>query len=71
MDTIERVWPQHRELTAADRCDGCGARAWVRAVVGGTELLFCAHHGTKSMAALLDVADVVQDDRALVSEEPS
>ena len=33
-------------LTAADRCDRCGAQALVRAtMVSGTELLFCAHHG--------------------------
>jgi hypothetical protein len=33
-------------LTAADRCDRCGARAYVMAVQpGGAELLFCKHHG--------------------------
>jgi len=35
-------------LTAADRCDRCGAPAYVRAELpGGGELLFCAHHGRK------------------------
>ncbi|MGX7826787.1 DUF7455 domain-containing protein [Actinokineospora sp. 24-640] len=33
------------ELTAADRCDRCGAAAKVRAVLpSGGELLFCNHH---------------------------
>ncbi|MBN6041385.1 hypothetical protein [Amycolatopsis sp. 195334CR] len=33
------------ELTAADRCDRCGAAAQVRAVLrNGGELLFCGHH---------------------------
>lgn len=33
------------ELTAADRCDRCGAGAKVRAVLpSGGELLFCGHH---------------------------
>ncbi|PPK64632.1 hypothetical protein V5P93_005977 [Actinokineospora auranticolor] len=33
------------ELTAADRCDRCGAAAQVRAVLpSGGELLFCGHH---------------------------
>jgi hypothetical protein len=33
------------ELTAADRCDRCGAAAKVRAVLpSGGELLFCGHH---------------------------
>jgi len=32
-------------LTAADRCDRCGAAARVRAVLSsGSELLFCQHH---------------------------
>jgi len=33
-------------LTATDRCDRCGAQAYVRATMAsGAELLFCAHHG--------------------------
>ena len=33
------------ELTAADRCDRCGAAAKVRAVLpSGGELMFCGHH---------------------------
>lgn len=31
-------------LTAADRCDRCGAQAYVRAVLASGDLLFCAHH---------------------------
>ena len=32
-------------LTAMDRCDRCGAQAYVRALLpNGLELLFCAHH---------------------------
>jgi hypothetical protein len=33
-------------LTALDRCDRCGAQAYIRAVLGsGGALLFCNHHG--------------------------
>ena len=34
-------------LTVNDRCDRCGAQAYIRAVLSSTggELLFCAHHG--------------------------
>ena len=33
-------------LTAADRCDRCGAQAYVRVTLSaGSELFFCAHHG--------------------------
>ncbi|CAN5333754.1 hypothetical protein BH24ACT10_BH24ACT10_19890 [soil metagenome] len=31
-------------LTAADRCDRCGAQAFVRVVLTSGDLLFCAHH---------------------------
>jgi len=40
-------------LTAFDRCDRCGARAKLQAVLpGGGELLFCTHHGRQHWAAL-------------------
>ena len=40
-------------LSAADRCDRCGARAYLRVILpGGGELLFCAHHGRTHEAAL-------------------
>ena len=33
-------------LTALDRCDRCGAQAYIRAVLtSGGALLFCNHHG--------------------------
>jgi hypothetical protein len=53
-------------LTAADRCDRCGAQACVRAtMVSGAELMFCAHHGREYEAGLRAVeADVTwESDR--------
>jgi hypothetical protein len=42
-DVTSTAAPPH--LTASDRCDRCGARAYLRVVLpGGGELLFCAHH---------------------------
>jgi hypothetical protein len=32
-------------LTALDRCDVCGAQAYIRVSLATGELLFCAHHG--------------------------
>jgi len=44
-------------LTAADRCDRCGAAAQVRAVLpSGGELLFCAHHARKHDDKLRELA---------------
>jgi hypothetical protein len=31
-------------LTAADRCDRCGAQAQHRVTFTASDLLFCAHH---------------------------
>jgi hypothetical protein len=50
-------------LTAADRCDRCGAQAYVRAtMVSGSELLFCAHHWHENESALREVAESIQDE---------
>ncbi len=52
------------DLTVADRCDRCGAQAYVRVMLGeGLELLFCAHHGRKYDEKLRELDDVhIQDE---------
>ncbi|YAL84476.1 DUF7455 domain-containing protein [Dermacoccaceae bacterium W4C1] len=50
-------------LTSEDRCDRCGAQAFIRArLSGGSDLLFCAHHGREHLAALKDVAEELIDE---------
>ena len=48
-------------LSAADRCDRCGAQARVRVVLASGDLLFCAHHAhayeDKLKAAAVDYVD--------------
>ncbi|HET8987105.1 MAG TPA: hypothetical protein VFN43_01225 [Humibacillus sp.] len=57
------------ELTAADRCDRCGAQAYIRArLVTGGELLFCAHHGREHLPALMDKAVDVLDETERLQE---
>ncbi len=56
-------------LTAADRCDRCGARAYVRVVLPVGELLFCAHHGRKHAEALREVALEVHDQSNRLLED--
>lgn len=48
-------------LTAADRCDRCGAQARVRVLLAGGELLFCQHHARAHEAALRPAALAWQD----------
>lgn len=57
-----------RDLNALDRCDACGARAWVRAVLPASELLFCAHHAAQHLPALSSVALLIQDDRDIMTD---
>ena len=45
-------------LTAADRCDRCGAQAYLRVVLSsGGELLFCAHHAREHGEKLREAFD--------------
>jgi hypothetical protein len=52
-------------LNAMDRCDRCGAQAWVRVLLRGRgELLFCAHHNRQYASALAKVAVEIHDETA-------
>ena len=58
-------------LTAADRCDRCGATAYVRVVlISGGELLFCGHHARKHMDAVKPLAAIIDDQIDRLDEEP-
>ena len=60
------------ELTAADRCDRCGAQAYIRArLVSGGELLLCAHHGREHLPALKDKALDIHDETDRLNEIPA
>ncbi|MCO1339241.1 hypothetical protein BJH93_10105 [Kocuria polaris] len=61
-----------RGLTAVDRCDRCGAQAYVRAVLAtsGGELLFCAHHAREVEAKLRPQTAEWQDESSKLHEKP-
>ena len=59
-------------LTPADRCDGCGAQAYVRVtLVGGGQLLFCGHHWNRHADSLRDKASDINDQTHRLSEVPA
>ncbi|MEO6204199.1 MAG: hypothetical protein ABIO67_02280 [Mycobacteriales bacterium] len=58
-------------FTAADRCDRCGAQAFVRAVLTAGDLLFCAHHGREYGDQLAARALVVEDASETINAKPS
>lgn len=59
-------------LTAADRCDRCGAQAYLRVeLLSGGELLFCAHHAREHGDALKEVAANMVDETSKLAQTPA
>jgi HD superfamily phosphodiesterase len=59
----EQVLLEATPLNALDRCDRCGAQAYVRATLAsGGELMFCAHHGKEYAEKLSQVSVRIQDE---------
>lgn len=59
------------QLTALDRCDRCGAQAYVRVELSsGGELLFCAHHAREHSEKLEQVAASIHDDSHKLVDTP-
>ena len=49
-------------LTALDRCDRCGAQAYMRATLPTGPLLFCRHHGREHGDKLAEVGALIHDE---------
>lgn len=45
--TEDNVELDAHQLSALDRCDSCGAQAYVRVTMSTGQLFFCAHHGAQ------------------------
>jgi hypothetical protein len=59
-------------LTASDRCDRCGAQAYVRVILAsGAELLFCAHHAREHESRLREVAATIHDETERLDDTPN
>ena len=59
-------------LTATDRCDRCGAQAYVRTVLtSGSELLFCSHHWRDNEDRLREISVTIQDETGRLDEVPA
>ena len=75
--------PEKQTLTKhADRCDRCGAQAFIKAVLpAGTdsdgvpneapELLMCAHHGREHMPKLKMIAVRIVDESSFINKAAS
>jgi hypothetical protein len=59
-------------LNALDRCDRCGAQAYVRAVLeSGFELVFCNHHWHDNETRLREIAVAIQDETDRLDSVPA
>lgn len=55
----------------SDRCDRCGAQAFIRAVYSVSDLLFCAHHGREYRTALSASAIFLEDQSDTINMKAS
>ncbi|MCL2595168.1 MAG: hypothetical protein FWD83_06575 [Promicromonosporaceae bacterium] len=55
---------QTAALDATDRCDRCGAQAYVRVGLTAGELLFCGHHSKQFANSYEKKATFIQDETA-------
>lgn len=58
-------------LSASDRCDRCGAQAYVRVKLATGELLFCGHHSKEYAVSLKRVAVEIEDQTDRLVESPA
>jgi hypothetical protein len=62
------VETQEWVLTTADRCDSCGAQAYVQVRGISGELMFCAHHYNKAQGDNLTAFafDIIDERERLI-----
>lgn len=66
------VAPSAAALTAGDRCDRCGAQAYLRVeLAGGADLLFCAHHAREHGDKLREIAVAFHDETHKLASTPA
>ena len=71
-DVTTALAPNTAALSAVDRCDRCGAQAYLRVELqSGGELLFCAHHAREHGDKLKEIAATVVDETHKLSPTPA
>ena len=54
-------------LTYSDRCDRCGAQAFIKIILLTGELLFCVHHFTQHETVLRSATINILDERSKIN----
>ena len=69
--TVSTPVIEDSHLNASDRCDRCGAQAYVRVTMAsGFDLLFCSHHSKEHADKLKQVALTIHDETETIRENP-
>lgn len=74
MLSVRRAVPRLREgktVNHADRCDKCGAQAFVQVTFKSGDLLFCKHHANTYESAYITSALAVLDESDKINTKPS
>ena len=72
MRTVTTAIAPSPALSAIDRCDRCGAQAYLRVMLAaGGELLFCAHHAREHGPKLRKVATEFHDETHKLGDTPA
>lgn len=68
VDDVSTPVMEDTQLSAADRCDRCGARAHLKVrLANGGVLLFCAHHARAHADKIKQVAVELEGDTAVLN----
>ena len=59
-----------RELNVSDRCDSCGAQAFVITEFTSGDLFFCGHHFNKFEKKIAKTAINIVDSRKTINAKP-
>lgn len=62
MNSSSTLGLKMQPLTLLDRCDRCGARAFVKAAMLNGDLLFCAHHWHTSEEVISRISIGIVDE---------
>lgn len=73
LEELEEARPLSDTLNNSDRCDQCGAQAFVWVNMPGSKagLLYCGHHFARNEAGLREHAIDIVDERYKINKKPS
>jgi len=72
MTTENEAVPQESQipdLSFSDTCDKCQVQAYVRVMIGTSDLLFCGHHFRENEAALAARGYPLRDSRYMLTRK--